>query len=417
MSSSSSSNPEQLQEKIQEQQQRPSLIKPRIFPPSEGVAPQTGIFYQRALNNFKDFIKIHDDQVLLDFSPKVIKQMIVDYILYLRDEKPGKRLGRNSIKGQLSGILHWFQINNDDFNLTSKNFRIHLPSDDSVPDDRGYTSDEIAQILRGCDKRSAAVIHLLCSGLRIGAIHPLQVDDIIEVKYNQDTLLYKVRVYARTRSEYYTFTTPEGYSAIREYLDERIRNKENLKDKSPLIREQYNKDNIIMMDYPRFVTQKAIEWMVDNRLKVANIRKPKEVHLSHGFRKRFATECELSGMKPMNVSMLMGHSTGVRGKYFRPNELAVLEDFMTYAVDALTINENNRLRTQISQLQIQNQKSMKEFHDELLSDLKNNYALIPQREWETIKCEMKFVREKMLPEYYKSTGVPIHLDANYADSE
>src|SRR5262245_53180297 len=118
------SNPESMQQQQQQRQQQLKhdvIIRQRIFPPSEGVAPQTGVFYQRGLNHFKDYIKIHDDQVLLDFSPKVIKQMIIDYILYLRDdvddERPGKKkkLSKNSIKGQLSGILHWFQINNDDF--------------------------------------------------------------------------------------------------------------------------------------------------------------------------------------------------------------------------------------------------------------------------------------------------------------
>lgn len=103
--------------------------KHRIYPVTEGIpSPYTQKAYQRSFERFLNFIKIHDLQVLLDFSPKVIKQIIVDYILYLRDEKPGKKLGRSSIKTHVSAILHFFQINNDDFNLTMKNFRIHLPA-------------------------------------------------------------------------------------------------------------------------------------------------------------------------------------------------------------------------------------------------------------------------------------------------
>ena len=76
------------------------LHKGRIFPISEGIrSPKTRVLYERCFNHFLDFVKIHDLQVLLDFSPKVIKQMLVDYVLVLRDER---RLSRTSIKVHLA---------------------------------------------------------------------------------------------------------------------------------------------------------------------------------------------------------------------------------------------------------------------------------------------------------------------------
>lgn len=367
---------EQEREQVQEQKQQQFKVQPsryeygqeqqkhRIFAVTEGVAPQTGVFYQRALNHFQDFIKIHDEQVLLDFSPKVIKQMIVDYILYLRDEKPGKKLGRNSIKGQLSAILHFFQINNDDFTLTSKNFRVYLPSDDTVQDDRPYSKDEIAQILKDCDKRSKAVIYLMCSaGLRIGAIHPMQIGDLIETNYN-GLPLYKVRVYARTRSEYYSYATPEGYTAIKDYLDSRAR-KEILKDTSPLIREQYNKDNPFTINSPRFVTQKAIEWLLENCLQKSGVRKPKVVHLSHGMRKYFVSTCESSFMKTLHVSMISGHTTGIKKRYYMPNDAVVLEDYMTHAADALTISSEYRLKKRNQELETEQAQELERIKSQL----------------------------------------------------
>lgn len=357
---------EQEQEHEPEQQQPLQQLqyKQRIFPVTEGVASQTGVFYQRALNHFQDFIKIHDEQVLLDFSPKVIKQMIVDYILYLRDEKPGKKLSRNSIKGQLSGILHFFQINNDDFNLTSRKFRVYLPSDDTVQDDRPYSRDEIAQILKDCDKRSKAVIYLMCSaGLRIGAIHPMQIGDLVETNYN-GLLLYKVRVYARTRSEHYSYTTPEGYTAIKDYLDSRAR-KEILKDTSPLIREQFNKDNPFTINSPRFVTQKAIEWLLGNCLQKSGARKPKVVHLSHGMRKYFVSTCESSPMKSLHVSMISGHTTGIKKRYYIPKDAVVLEDFMTNSSDALTISSEPRLKKRNQELETEQAQELERLKSQL----------------------------------------------------
>lgn len=99
--------------------------KVKIYPVIEGIqSKKTQISYQRCFNRFLNHIKIHDLQVLLDFSQKVIKQMLVDYILYLRDER---KLSRPSIIIHLSAILHFFQINNDEFTLTIRNLKIHLP--------------------------------------------------------------------------------------------------------------------------------------------------------------------------------------------------------------------------------------------------------------------------------------------------
>jgi hypothetical protein len=55
------------------------------------------------------------------------------------------------------------------------------------------------------------------------------------------------------------------------------------------------------------------------------------------------TECERCGMKSINVKMLLGHDIGISGHYYRPSESDVLEDYMTHAADALTIDPTKRL--------------------------------------------------------------------------
>jgi integrase len=159
-----------------------NLSSARIFPVIEGIpSKKTQISYQRCFNHFLDRIKIHDLQVLLDFSQKVIKQMIVDYILYLRDER---KLSRATIIINLSAILHFFQINNDEFTLTLRNFRIHLPSDESIKEDRPYTIEEIRQVYNECDLRSRSIILLLCSsGMRMGALHSLQIGHVHQLDH------------------------------------------------------------------------------------------------------------------------------------------------------------------------------------------------------------------------------------------
>ena len=52
-------------------------------------------------------------------------------------------------------------------------------------------------------------------------------------------------------------------------------------------------------------------------------------------------------MKPINVELTHGHSIGMSGHYYRPQESEVLNDYMTHAADALTIDDTQRLRRQI----------------------------------------------------------------------
>jgi hypothetical protein len=83
----------------------------------------------------------------------------------------------------------------------------------------------------------------------------------------------------------YTFCSPECAStAIDAYLNTRRQFGEELKDKSPLIREQFNPDNPFTINSPRFVSERGIEYMITHALERSGIRKPREAHMSHGFR-------------------------------------------------------------------------------------------------------------------------------------
>ena len=87
----------------------------------------------------------------------------------------------------------------------------------------------------------------------------------------------------------------------------------------------------------------SVKKAVDGVLKKSGV-KTKEAMRSHAFRKGFKSICEQSGMKSINVEMLMGHNIGVSGHYYRPAEADILEDYMTHASDALTIDPNQRLQ-------------------------------------------------------------------------
>ena len=72
----------------------------------------------------------------------------------------------------------------------------------------------------------------------------------------------------------------------------------------------------------------------------------------NAFRKYFDTclaNCEVNGIIK---ELLMGHSVGLDDSYFRPNEKQILEQYCK-AINELTINEENRLKTKVAKLEVE----------------------------------------------------------------
>jgi hypothetical protein len=93
--------------------------------------------------------------------------------------------------------------------------------------------------------------------------------------------------------------------------------------------------------------------LVERALKAQVIRKSleegqrrHEFQADHGFRKFFKTHAE-QVMRPINVEMPMGHSTGISDSYYRPNERELLEDYLK-AIPELTILPENQQHLQIT---------------------------------------------------------------------
>lgn len=86
------------------------------------------------------------------------------------------------------------------------------------------------------------------------------------------------------------------------------------------------------------------------RKKLENGKKRHEFQANHAFRKWFKTRCEMAGMKPINVEVLMGHSTGVSDSCYRATEYELLEDYLK-AVDFLTIDDRHTIAKQFSNLE------------------------------------------------------------------
>ena len=305
-----------------------------------------------------------------------------------------KRYSRSTVNTNVAAILYFLESN--DIELNKRKLRRYYPSDESTNDDRPYTREEIAKILSVCDLREKAMILLMASsGVRIGALCSMQISDLTEVDF-QGSKLYKVQVYARTRDKYTAFTTSESYNAIQEYLNFRKRYGEELKDKpkSPLFRKHFNKEDPFIINVPKGLSDVSVKKAVDGVLKKSGA-KTSECMRSHAWRKGFKSICEQSGMKSINVEMLLGHDIGISGHYYRPAESDMLEDYMTHAADALTIDPNQRLTQENAQLK----KNQSDYLTEL-GDLRHDFNEMKQ----LLVHLSKESQKQLVDEFYQKVG-------------
>lgn len=375
-----------------------------IYPVHEGHrSQQTAAKYKMNFERFLNYIRIHDLDVLLDLGREAIQELVMKYTMSLRDNVE-KRYTRGTVNNFIAPIIYFFD--NNDIELNKRKIRRYFPSDESVKEDRPY-SIEIQQILSVCDLRSKALILLMVSsGIRVGATYSMQIGDLVEIRFESHRL-YKVAVYARTRDRYHTFCTPECYEAVQEYLDFRKRCGEDLKDKSPLFRKHFNKNDPFTINVPHFLSEAAVMRLIDEALKKAGVKTPDAMR-SHAFRKGFKSICEQSGMKSINIEVLMGHNIGVSGHYYRPAESDMLEDYMTHAADILTISSEHHLKKRNEELESGTAQEIAQLKEQM-NDLKQLvYPLGPLPNRGPGKHK-RAIYLKLLKAQYKVKGIDIDV--------
>jgi integrase len=258
---------------------------------------------------------------------------------------------------------------NDAIGLNWKKIKRLLPSPRRFALDRIPTMQEIHKIVEHSDLRGKALTLVLCSsGVREGAIENLTVRNLKPVRIGADEpdgtkqtwTLGRLTVYeGDVNEEYITFTSPEAYEALQSYLDWRREHGETITENSPLFRDKFDPLVTAYLTYdggkpeePKRMTGAMIGAYYNRLFYECGFRtSPKRRHefTVHGFRKWFKTHCENAGVKPIVTELLMGHSVGISDSYYRPTEKDLLEEYQK-AIDALTISNENRLKTQVEVL-------------------------------------------------------------------
>jgi integrase len=340
-------------------------------------SPFTSRVYLRCIQEFIQFLYANEMiqaktvDAILTRDPDLVEQWILAWI----SEQKEQGLSVSIMHVRKSAVKLFYDVNKVQGGIPWKIIAKSMGENRKLRD-RPYSREEIRKILDKADFRARVVILLLAStGMRIGAVGELKVADLAKMgKYGG---IYQITVYGRMPSEYMTFCTPECARAIDEYLEFRKRHGEVIKPESPLILEQFVRAEA-MRDFGRASNAKSVKvaGLVDlvrdaliasgirevkpvEGTKISRIRHP--VKQSHGFRKFYDTTTTQAGVHPLYIELLMGHDIALKGSYFRPTIQDMLEGndrMLGYvaAIDALTINEENRLKQENQQIKHRNEE-------------------------------------------------------------
>jgi len=119
----------------------------RIYQVTEGHrSKETCDKYRNCFQRFLNHIRIHDLDVILDLGREVIQELVIKYVLSMRDN-PDKRYARGPVNTDVAAILYFFD--NKDIELNRYKIRRYCPSDESdyYNEDRPHTKEEIQRIL------------------------------------------------------------------------------------------------------------------------------------------------------------------------------------------------------------------------------------------------------------------------------
>jgi site-specific recombinase XerD len=330
-------------------------------------SPRTKETYTLFLQNFQSYLKAPNCEMLLQkYSTKEMEMKIIDYIMYLRNERKVSPL---TIHVHIAALKHFFEMN-DFVGMNWKKISKYMGEFYTVAEDRPYSREEIGQLVSAAHSlRDKAIILLLSSsGLRVGGLLKLQLKDLIPLpKYS----LYQITVYKKTREQYITFCTPEARGVIDQYLEFRKRMGEKLTPNSLLFRREFNRfqartppstekpleRSALFSTITRLSFELAVK--EEQHLVVGQLRKGQprsEVKALHGFRKYFATCLETEGVNPVYVELLLGHDIGLKNAYSKPTAAQLLEGNgdkvlgYVHGIDVLTINEEDRLKITVKKL-------------------------------------------------------------------
>ena len=328
--------------------------------------------------------------------------MVIKYVLELKKKskntagKPKRgETSVNSIKKYVAGIKSF--LDEHEISLPWKKIARFYP-EEVTNDYRSYTRQEISKLLSMADLRDRCIILLMASsGIRVGTIPSLTIKSLKKLEEGLGLLT----VYGESKkSRYVTLVTPECMASIEEYLDLRTKRGEKLTDISYLIRDKYAIYSK-RINLPISVKEPAINVQIRHLIREAGLPF-EELQPDHAARKFFDTALVNSKVNRMFKELMMGHSVKLDEFYYDENSDESRKEIMLEymkVVDALTINDEYRLRKQIAEAEdkLKNVPKLEQLQEQLAHKIIEQDSLKRQYEkvMEVHEQRMKEADERM----------------------
>jgi integrase len=282
----------------------------------------------------------------------------IRYLQALKERVETRKITAGTMKNRYQAVKLFCEMG--DIAISWKKISRGIPRVRKFADDRAPTIEEIQKITEYPDRRIKAIVCTMASsGIRVGAWDFLRWKHIVPIERNGVIVAAKIIVYAGEEDEYFTFITPEAYHELEKWKEYRIHAGEQVTKESWVMRNTWNTKKGYtrgLVSAPIKLQAEGVKRLVEDALwtqglrkRLEDNRKRHEFQTDHGFRKWFNTRCELAGMKPTHIQILMNHSLGISDSYLRPTEGEILEEYLK-AVDFLTINNRHRLQKEVTDI-------------------------------------------------------------------
>ena len=196
------------------------------------------------------------------------------------------------------------------------------------------------------------------TGMRVGAIKTLKIKHLKRLQEN-NTNIGVLTVYPDSKNDRYNaLLTPECMAVLDEYFEYRKKQHEKIADESFIIRDKYATFSRTT-NRSKPLSERAINKQMKFLLRKAGLPY-EQLQPDHSFRKFFNTALMNSDVAHSFKELLMGHSVKLDDVYYdKDNQLSKQKIVVEYmkAVDALTINEEHRLKRKIDELTIKTKDS------------------------------------------------------------
>lgn len=338
-------------------------------------SPMTKDRYLKRLEHFFNFLELSgtmDEKAtalisqIKEHDSSWMTTKIINYIQHHKERAERGDLSEATVRNYYKPIKLFFEMN--EIVLPWKKITRGLPRGRKFASDRAPTIPEIQKLIEYPDRRIKAIVYIMCSGgIRLGAWDYLKWKHVTPIERDGRVIAARLLVYAGDPEQYVTFISPEAYHELKKWMDFRAESGETVTDDSWLMRDLWNVEKFArgMITVPKQLKSSGLKRLIERALYGQGIRKSlpsgqrrHEFQTDHGFRKFFKTHAEQT-MKPINVEIMMGHSTGISDSYYRPSENVMLEDYLKAIAD-LTISSEHRQNLTVIQ------------QGEIISELENN---------------------------------------------